>query len=266
MKPVEVTAERARATESSVLMKRKASVSVTDGVSAELIKRSGDANAGDALRRVVGVSVVDGRSLVVRGMGGRYSNVQLNGAPIPSPEPERREVPLDLFPGGLLDEIVTSKTFTPDKPGNFTGGSVDLATKEFPNHFTYNLSTSGTYNSTSTNHRVLTSNAERGLPEELADPAWGATDSSKEAAGEALAANQWTPGTSTAPLNTSYAFSAGNQFPLGNGNPSRGRVLHLQSILQVQDGFYGEYTFGEPSLVYNVVRGTQTDSYGGSAV
>ena len=124
MKPVEVTAERARATESSVLMKRKASVSVTDGVSAELIKRSGDANAGDALRRVVGVSVVDGRSLVVRGMGGRYSNVQLNGAPIPSPEPERREVPLDLFPGGLLDEIVTSKTFTPDKPGNFTGGTV----------------------------------------------------------------------------------------------------------------------------------------------
>jgi hypothetical protein len=135
LKPIEVTAERARATESSMLIKRRVSNNITDGMSAEMIRKAGDANAGDALRRVVGVSVVDGRSLVVRGMGGRYSNVQLNGSPLPSPEPEKREVPLDLFPGNLLDDVTATKTFTPDKPGTFTGGSVDLSTREFPSGF-----------------------------------------------------------------------------------------------------------------------------------
>lgn len=266
LKPIEVTAERARATESSVLIKRRGANNVTDGVSAELIRKSGDSHAGDALRRVVGVSVVDGRNLVVRGMGGRYSNVQLNGAPLPSPEPEKREVPLDLFPGGLLDELVTSKTFTPDRPGNFSGGSVDLSTKEFPNAFSYSISSSGSYNSATTSENILSSNASRGIPAELTDQAWGATDSSREAAGEALARSQWTPTASRAPINSSYAFTAGDRISLGE-KQTLGLVgsFNYSRSYKVQDAFYSEYTFGDPSLAYNVKKGTQTDSYGGIA-
>ena len=264
LKPIEVTAERARATESSVLIKRRGAVNVTDGVSAELIKKSGDSHAGDALRRVVGVTVVDGKKLVVRGMGGRYSNVQLNGAPLPSPEPERREVPLDLFPGSLLDEIVTSKTFTPDMPGNFSGGSVDLTTKEFPNQLSYSISSSGTYNSVTTGQRMLSSNADKGIPAELQDQSWAGTDSSREAAGEAIAKNPWTPTGGNAPLNSSYGFTAGNRFALGE-RQSLGivaSVTHSRSY-SVQESFYSEYTFGDPSLTYNVLKGVEDNSYGG---
>lgn len=264
LKPIEVTAERARATESSVLIKRRAAVNVTDGVSAELIKKSGDSHAGDALRRVVGVSVVDGRNLVVRGMGGRYSNVQLNGASLPSPEPEKREIPLDLFPGGLLDEVVATKTFTPDKPGNFSGGSVDLTTKEFPTRLSYSISSSASYNSATTNERILSANASRGIPVELQNQAWAATDSSREAAGEALARSQWTPTASEAPLNSSYAITAGNQYALGEHQTLGlvGAFTYGRSY-KVQNAFYSEYTFGDPSLTYNVVKGTKNNSYGG---
>jgi hypothetical protein len=68
----------------------------------------------------------------VRGLGERYTTSSLNGARVPSPEPERRVVPLDMFPAGLLQTITTSKTFTPDLQGDFSGALVNIKTREFP--------------------------------------------------------------------------------------------------------------------------------------
>ena len=73
------------------------------------------------MQRVSGVTVQDGKYVFVRGLGERYTTTSLNGARIPSPEPERKVVPLDLFPSSLLEGITTSKTFTPDQPGDFSG-------------------------------------------------------------------------------------------------------------------------------------------------
>ena len=70
--------------------------------------------------------------MFVRGLGERYTTTQLNGTRMPSPEPEKRVVPLDLFPAGLLQTITTSKTFTPDQQGDFSGAQVDIQTREFP--------------------------------------------------------------------------------------------------------------------------------------
>src|SRR5262249_26240019 len=85
-----------------------------------------------AVRRMTGVSLLGGKFLVVRGLGERYSNALLNGAEMPNPVVEKKIPPLDLFPAGLIASVVANKTATPDIPGDFAGGSVDLVTKDFP--------------------------------------------------------------------------------------------------------------------------------------
>jgi hypothetical protein len=105
---------------------------VVSAVSADQIARSPDGDAGQAVQRVSGVTVQDGKYVFVRGLGERYTTTSLNGARVPSPEPERKVVPLDIFPSSLLETITTSKTFTPDQGGDFSGAAVNIKTKEFP--------------------------------------------------------------------------------------------------------------------------------------
>jgi hypothetical protein len=129
---IEVTAEVERGSVSRALEEQRAASNIMSGVSQEQIQKSPDSDAGQAVQRVSGVTVQDGRYVFVRGLGERYTTTSLNNTRIPSPEPERKVVPLDLFPAGLLQSIATSKTFTPDQPGDFTGAQVDLRTREFP--------------------------------------------------------------------------------------------------------------------------------------
>jgi outer membrane receptor protein involved in Fe transport len=129
---ISVSAEAERGTVNRALDEQRNATSIVSAVSAEQIRRSPDSDAGQAVQRVSGVSVQDGKYVFVRGLGERYTTTSLNGSRIPSPEPERKVVPLDLFPSGLLEGITTSKTFTPDQPGDFSGAAVNLKTREFP--------------------------------------------------------------------------------------------------------------------------------------
>jgi len=137
-----VTADAERGSVNSALDQQRTSVNVVSGITAEQIARSPDGDAAQAVGRVSGVSVQDGKYVFVRGLGDRYTHASLDGARIPSPEPERKVVPLDLFPSGLLQSITTVKTFTPDQPGDFSGAQVDIQTKEFPAERTWAMSTS----------------------------------------------------------------------------------------------------------------------------
>jgi len=133
LQSVAVTAGPVQATnEDALLAMQKAAPRVSDGISAQAIARAPGASASDAIVRVTGVSIVDNKFAVVRGLSERYSNTLLNGVELPSPEPLKKIVPLDLFPSSLLESIVVSKTATPDRPGDFAGGSVEISTKEFP--------------------------------------------------------------------------------------------------------------------------------------
>ncbi len=104
---------------------------IVNAISSEQMSRSPDGDAAAAMQRVSGATVTDGKYVSVRGLGERYTTTSLNGAKIPSPEPEKRIVPLDLFPAGLLESITTSKTFTPDQSGDFSGGQVNIKTRDF---------------------------------------------------------------------------------------------------------------------------------------
>jgi outer membrane receptor protein involved in Fe transport len=127
-----VTATAERGSVESALDQQRNAAQVVNAVTSEQIGRSPDANAAQAIQRVSGVSVQDGKYVLVRGLGERYTTTSLNGSRVPSPEPERKVVPLDLFPSGLIQSVTTSKTFTPDLPGDFSGAHVDIKTREFP--------------------------------------------------------------------------------------------------------------------------------------
>ncbi len=141
-----VSAEAERGSISSALDEQRNSVGVMNAITAEQISRSSDGDAAAAVQRVSGATVQDGKYVSVRGLGDRYTTASLNGTRIPSPEPEKKVVPLDLFPSSLLSAITTSKTFTPDQSGDFSGAAVDIRTREFPGQRFAAFSVSTGYN------------------------------------------------------------------------------------------------------------------------
>src|SRR5699024_6343210 len=112
-----VTATVASNSASGLLSLQRESIAVQDGLSAEYLDKTGDSNVASALKRVPGVSIVGGNQVFVRGLDNRYSNVQLNGAQVPSTSPTKNEVPLDLIGSGLIDHVLVQKTYTPSLSG-----------------------------------------------------------------------------------------------------------------------------------------------------
>jgi hypothetical protein len=129
---------------------RRETVGAVDAISAAEISRNGDSNAAAAARRVVGVTVDSGNMLVVRGLGGRYSAVLMNGVLLPSTDPDNPGVQLDIFPVNLLSSMSISKTFRPDLPGSWAGGIMELGTRAFPDRLTLQLRASLGVNTLST--------------------------------------------------------------------------------------------------------------------
>lgn len=150
-----VTAEKERGSVSAALDQQRNATQIVNAITAEQISRSPDGDAAQAVQRVSGVTVQDGKYVFVRGLGERYTTASLNGARIPSPEPERKVVPLDLFPSGILQSVTTSKTFTPDQQGDFSGAQVDIKTREYPARRQYSFSVATGFNDAAAGQQVL---------------------------------------------------------------------------------------------------------------
>lgn len=219
--------------ERGLLEKRMRSSRIEDSISTEEISRLPDSSAAQAIRRVTGVSIVGGKYVFVRGLGERYSNTLLNNVEIPSPEPNRRVVPMDIFPASLLASLQTVKTFSPDQPGGFAGGSVQVFTKDFPEALTMSLSLSTGFNAQATGNDGLTypggsldflgfDDGSRKLPEIIEEKAnevpireqgrfttTGFTNEEIQEFGRAFD-NVWSPERKTVPANQGYKFSLGN--------------------------------------------------------
>jgi TonB-dependent receptor len=150
MEELVVPGEIEKASETGLLAERQSATAVMDMIGQDFISRLGAANAGDAMKRMVGTSVQDGKYVAVRGMPDRYVNTLLNGGRLPSTDPDRRAINVDLFPGTILESINTYKTFTPDQPADFTGGSVDIRTKTFPDKPSFGTGVTVEYNSQTT--------------------------------------------------------------------------------------------------------------------
>lgn len=221
----------------AVLEERKKAAAVTDAIGSEQISKGTSSDAGDIVAKVTGTSIVDGKFVVVRGLADRYTSTTLNGADIPSADPYRKSVQLDLFPAAIIDSIVVSKTFTPNLPGAFTGGAVDIVTKSIPARHFFKLSVGVSYNTQANLSDTFPSysggaldwtgieDGTRALPDSFANPNLvipGRSGTSATAPANAnlvrltrdLGPAQFGPVNGTSPLNNSFSLSTGDQFYL----------------------------------------------------
>ncbi len=140
---VVISAEIVRTTEMALSTVKRKSAVMMDGISASRMQLIGDATAVEAAKRVTGVSIEGGKYVYVRGLGDRYTKTTLNGVNIPGLDPDRNSLQMDMFPSNLINNMMVLKNFTADLPADFTGGLLDIETKDFPEKkiLTYSIGT-----------------------------------------------------------------------------------------------------------------------------
>lgn len=244
---VVIEARRENNNEAAILVQRKNAAQVSDGISIEEIKRTPDSDAGQSLRRVSGVTLVNDKFVYVRGVSERYSNTTLNGTALATTEPDKKAFAFDMFPSDFLENANVAKSFTPDLPGNFAGGLVQLNTVEFPaaRSFKISFGSSMTDNLTfdkkfityqggkndwagyDDGTRALPSNfpkspdAMRDLSNRLRsddEDILAAATEEWVGLGKSMNAKSWKRDTVTAPLNGSINMSYTDIFSIGGGD------------------------------------------------
>jgi TonB-dependent receptor len=213
----------------SLLTERKNTALVSDGVSAELIRRTPDRTTSDVLKRVTGASIQEGKFAVIRGMNDRYNAGYLDGAPLPSTESDRKAFAFDVVPANLIDNLTIIKAGSPDLVGDFGGGIIKINTKAVPEKFTQSISIGGQTHSLTTfkgftqfkrysGEALNFLNKARNLPEfddnalRSASLFPSAEEKTKFAAVSKNFNNDWSNSTITAPVNTRFNYSLG--FPV----------------------------------------------------
>lgn len=147
---VVVTASYVRASVTALYAQQKNATSISSGISSEIIKRSPDKNTSEVLKRVSGASIQDNKFIIVRGLSDRYNAAMLNNAILPNTEVDRKAFSFDIIPSNLIDAIVVNKTASADLPADFSGGIIQVSTKDFPDVKFINLSLGTSYNTQST--------------------------------------------------------------------------------------------------------------------
>jgi len=232
---VVVTAKAVKNTEAALLKYRQRSQSLSDAVSVEGMSKAGLGTAAEAMKKITGASVVGGKYVYVRGLGDRYTSTCLNGAEIPSADPYTRSGTIDIVPTNLIDNVVTNKSSTPDKPANFSGGSVDIKTKDFPENFNMSFAYFTAYNTSNTlqnrlginnlgySHLLGFDNGSLDIPSfvpdtlRYVDRLRARKDSAEAAYLEAYTESfnhNMSPREKKIPLNQKYSLSIGNQTQL----------------------------------------------------
>ncbi|MEQ9402551.1 MAG: TonB-dependent receptor [Cyclobacteriaceae bacterium] len=143
---VTITAEVVKDNDAGILVVQRKSLNTLDGISSSTFRKVGDSNLSSAMKRVTGVSVQAGKYVYVRGLGDRYNKTAINGMVIPGLDPDRNDVQIDIFPTGILENVLVYKTFTPNLTGDFAGGLIDIQTKSFPDQKATSVSVSAGFN------------------------------------------------------------------------------------------------------------------------
>ncbi len=256
---VVITAEAIRNTEEALQTVKRKSANVMDGISAASFRKIGDGDAGSAAKRVTGVSVEGGKYIYVRGLGDRYTKTTQNGMDIPGLDPDRNSVQIDIYPTNLIDNMVILKTFTPELPADFTGGIVNIETKDFPEEKIFDVSFGIDFNpSMHFNNEYLGyegsstdwlgfDNGERDLPSnvDLNNVPTPLNTQNDQEVGDFLSQFSPTMGVTqqTSFMNYNLGLTVANQFELQNGN-NIGYLFtgnYKNNTTFYDDALYGEY-------------------------
>lgn len=149
LKEVTVTAVERRNTDAAMIQVAKSSPVIVSNVSAQEISRTQDTNAGEVIRRVPGVSLIDDKFVMVRGLSQRYNNVWVNGGAVPSSEADSRAFSFDIIPSSQIDNLTIVKSPTAEYPADYSGGFIIVNTKEIPAENSFNIAVGGNWNTSS---------------------------------------------------------------------------------------------------------------------
>lgn len=225
-----VTASAERGNTVQLLEERREASVVQDAIGAVQIGESPDGHAANAVRRVPGLTLVDGKYVYVRGLGDRYSNTTLNGSVMPSSESDRKSASLDIIPSELVESIVTAKTFSADKPGDYAGGLLQIETRQFPSTRTLKLNVGGAVATTATGTDGLgyggggldfwgmddgTRDLPASVPRNLAVSRANLSPDELRQIGLDFTGQDWGPTASTLPADVGFGFAYGDAFDVG---------------------------------------------------
>jgi len=239
----------------SAAAERREQPYVAELLGMEQISRAGDSNAATALRRVTGLTLVNNKFIYVRGLGERYSSTLLNGAMVPSPDPTRNVIPLDMFPAGIIESLVVQKAYSPELPAAFGGGNVNIRTATIPLQRSFNLSVGTGYNSL---------NSDKGVDYAGGSDDWRGRDDGTRGISPVLANALQQYGT-ISQINIAESLGGLNAGTLAQANTilrelglSFNRDLDLRET-SIKPDFDGSLSYGERfELSKNVVFGMMT--------
>lgn len=286
---VTVTAESITAETSSAeaqLVERKNAPVITDNVGSQEMKKNGDTDAASAMSRVTGLSVVDNQYVFVRGLGERYSNTTLSGSVVPTTEPDKKVVPLDLFPAALIDSIQVAKTYSVDKSAEFAGGLVQIVPLKFSNRLVFDTAFGLDWFENATGKDVFLSpldgrdfwgfdNGARAIPSSFPDskivrsgiytPDVGFSKEEITAFGRQLE-NRWLPTTESGGLGPSWSLAFGNSFGKLSLIASARHSYKEEYVEENRKFFFiGEGGQLQPLTDYDISTGTQKAQLGAVA-
>ncbi|GAA4077665.1 TonB-dependent receptor [Flavobacterium cheonanense] len=253
---VVIKSVKKRNTETAILTEIKEAKQVVSAISAEQMAKGTDGNAAQAIQRIPGITIVDGKFVMIRGLSERYNNVLINGSLAPSTEIDKRTFSFDLVPTGLLDKMVIYKTGSADKPGDFSGGIISLNTIESTSDFT-KFDISFGYRSKTTFNDYLQSegsntdfvgidNSFRPLPSSFPTTSQlnnsAATSQLRVDAARSLP-NNFDTNSSNAFLDNSTGFSLGRKINLGNTKIFSVNALNYSTSYQSFSRSFRRYNF-----------------------
>jgi outer membrane receptor protein involved in Fe transport len=269
--------------EAQLSLRKNASM-ITDNMGSQEMRSNGDTDAAAALQRAPGISVVDNQYVFVRGLGERYSNTTLGGAVIPTTEPDKKVVPLDLFPTALIDSVQVAKSYTPDRSADFAGGLVEIVPQKLPGRqmldasFGINWYESGTgddipLSPLDGNDRLGFDDGARALPagfpsdkivrRGIFTPDVGYLPDQITALGQSLDTSVWRPQAASGNVGPTFNVSYGNR--LGKwGVLASVNQSYKEQYVEEERNFYrlGEGGVLEPVTEYNFQTGTQRAQLG----
>ncbi len=266
MKAVEVVKEKRTDTETAVVMEVRRSEQVVSGVGRQQIARGQDRTAGDVLKRVAGVTLVNDRFVMIRGLADRYNTVLLNDVIAPSMEPDKRAFSFDLIPSQALDRVLVNKTGAPELPGEFAGGVIRVSTLSVPDENVTKVSYAMSYREGTTGRTFLTNpgsstdllgfdSGARALPGSFPATLSGLGNEQLSALGRQLP-NDWKLGSTTAAPDQRFGLFIARRFGK-DGGVRFGNVTTVDYALTSQAYTASNYNY----LAYNAATGHSDSLY-----
>ncbi len=252
---VNVVSAKVTDTEISMMQTIRQNNLVVNGVPSQLIKKTQDRDAGEVVRRIPGITIQDGRFVIIRGLNERYNSVWLNNLPAPGSEADVRAFSFDFVPASVIDNVVVYKTFSPELPGDFAGGLVQISTISNPDKNFLNFSVSNGYapGSSFEQHKLypiegsgwFNNTSSLALPD--AFPTNIATIPSTEAGrdektlwGQSMN-KTWTPQTINAPTDQKISLTGGFQKSFGKTNFAAYMQLNYSNSFSQDSVFRAAY-------------------------